>query len=174
MTTDARPARRSPGRGDGGRGRKERGGRAAGETRMQRFASRVERALESNDSLPARQADRRLVADLAELEVRTRLLSRALKALVSSPRSLAGERSFEIRLISLVYEVTGMHDLTRGLRGPLMRLVKERCAVEARGFELLTMAGSTIRGFAPPRKASLPGKARGPAARRGRRKGTDG
>lgn len=156
-----------------------RGGQGRGETRMQRFAGRLERALEANDCFPARREDARIVTDLAEMEVRAGLLADALKGLVAGPRSVRAERSFSMRLLRLVYEVNGVHDLCRELRPRLLRLVREQCGREEKAFELLTLAGTTLKGFAPPRAAGPPrrtrrgasaGKARaGSSRRRGRR-----
>jgi len=109
--------------------------------RMVQFANRLADVLQRNDAMPARERDRSLIGDLAELELRVARLQRALRNLVASPRSKAARELFENRLLHLASEVDAVRAVVRDVNGPMRRLLRQRCG--SIGLAVATMVGLT-------------------------------
>jgi hypothetical protein len=109
--------------------------------RMMRFAGRLEQALERSNSLPSRRSDHSLIGDLAELDLRVARLQRALRAVVATPRAKADREPFENRLVQLASEVDAVRAVLRDLKGPMDRLLKQRCGNV--GLAVAAMLGAT-------------------------------
>jgi len=122
-----------------------------GRERIPVFAKRIERAMEAGRGAPAGARERRLILDLAELNIRASLLSEALQAIAAAPGSRAGRGSYHLKMIRLAHQITGIHELAGWLRRPFHSLVRAQCRKDGESFTLLALAGSTIKGFAPPK-----------------------
>ena len=93
-------------------------------------ANRVHQVLEENEVLPTRKSDLSVIGDLAALSLNVRLLDSALRALLATKRSKAGKRTLEDRLMDLVGQVDDVYAISRDIRRPLKRILKQRCGSE--------------------------------------------
>jgi hypothetical protein len=109
--------------------------------RMVRVAEKLEQALRRNNALPTRNSDHCLIGDLAELELRVTRLNRALRAVIATPRARVGREPFEHRLVQLAAEVDATRAVLRDLRGPMGRLMKQRCGNV--GLAVAALVGAT-------------------------------
>ena len=115
--------------------------------RMPRYADRVDRVLKVNDAIPKRRSDLSLIGDLAHLEWRLHLLRLALTRFVGLPKNQGRSPTFEMRLMELVSEIDTMGGVCEDLKGPITRLLKQKCGNEGLASASLRGASTILQGF---------------------------
>lgn len=115
--------------------------------RMPRYADRVDRVLKVNDAIPNRHSDLSLIGDLAHLEWRLHLLSLALARFIDLPKNKRKSPTFETRLMELVSEIDTMGGVCKDLKGPMTRLLKQKCGYEGLASASLRGASTILQGF---------------------------
>lgn len=105
------------------------------------FANDLEESLQRNDALPRRRSDRSLIGDLGDLHARVSRIGDKLDRLLARPGTKAAQEPFEVRLLSVASDIQALGRIARDVRGPMNRLIKQRCGnVGLAAVELLGAA----------------------------------
>ena len=105
------------------------------------YANDLEKSLQRNQSLPRRRSDRSLIGDLGDLHARVSRIGAKLDRLLARPGTKAAAEPFEVRLLSVASDIQALGRIARDIRGPMGRLIKQRCGnVGLAAVELLGAA----------------------------------
>jgi hypothetical protein len=110
------------------------------------YANDLEKSLKRNQALPRRRSDRSLIGDLGDLHARVTRIGARLDRLLARPGSKAAKEPFEVRLLSVASDIKALGRIARDVRGPMGRLIKQRCGNLGLAAVELFGAAALIRG----------------------------
>ena len=110
------------------------------------FATDLEKSLKRHDAMPRRRSDLSLIGDLGDLHARVSRLNSKLDRLLARPGSKAAAEPFEARLLSVAADIQALGRIARDIRGPMGRLIRQRCGNLGAATVALLGAAAILQG----------------------------